>query len=306
MTQTAYWTSSRVLLRETVLRGELVNLSPLRIGAGGEPPLGSPVDLAVIRINMDGAKVPYIPGSSLKGTIRSQASAIAMRKGLEVCSGLSKSTCMENKRYVDTETGEQRLSDFIEKELRYGSPEKATEAFFKTACLMCRIFGAPSYASKVTFSDAYPVGNVRLGVRTGVAISRKTGAVAFGPYQVEYVEPGSRFTFSVTMRNLPNYALGLIAYVLKMMMDGEVAIGGFKTRGFGKITIENLIVMNREAGEPSLTLKSLEKDTDIELNISDYAKVEEDWAVSKGGDCLSLMDKLVEVWKNVNVAGSQK
>lgn len=294
-----YWTSSKIFLRETVFGGEFVALSPLRIGAGGEPPLGSLVDLAVIRINIGSSQVPYIPGSSLKGVFRSHAEAIARRKGLQTCSGLSKSTCMETKNYLDPSTGEQRLDRYIESQISQNNSEKAMEAFFKTACLMCKIFGAPMYASKAAFSDAYPLEEPLLGVRTGVAISRRTGAVAFGPYQVEYIEPGARFSFSITLRNLPNYALGLIASVLDMVRAGEVRIGGFKTRGFGKVGIENIWFRNKEANGDQRIMRSLEEGVDKELDIKGLSTLEDGWAVSRREQCIHLMERLIEVWENV-------
>ncbi|MEM4270334.1 MAG: CRISPR-associated RAMP protein Csx7 [Candidatus Caldarchaeum sp.] len=306
MTGKTYWTSSKILLRETVFEGQLVNLTPLRIGAGREPPLGALVDLAVLRIKIGDKNLPYIPGSSLKGVFRSHAEAIARVKDPKTCTGLSKGTCIETKTYFDPSSGETNLAKYIEEKLKHNEPEKAMEAFFKTACLMCKIFGAPSYASKAVFSDAYPDGETKLGIRTGVAISRKTGAVAFGPYQVEYVEPGSRFSFALTLRNIPNYALGLIAHVLNMVESGEVRIGGFKTRGFGKVTIENIRFRNREVGGTSSVLRSLEEGVDQEVDISSLVVQKNGWAVSEGSKCLQLMDRLMEVWDNAKLTSHQE
>ncbi|MEM1978329.1 MAG: CRISPR-associated RAMP protein Csx7 [Candidatus Caldarchaeum sp.] len=304
MSTPTYWTSSKIFLRETIFEGKLVNLTPLRIGAGREPPLGALVDLAVLRINIGGKNLPYIPGSSLKGVFRSHAEAIARLKDPKTCTGLSKETCVETENYVDPSVGEQDLGDYIEEKLRRNEPEKAMEAFFKTACLMCKIFGAPSYVSKAVFFDAYPEGEPALGVRAGVAISRKTGAVAFGPYQVEYIEPGARFNFTLTLRNLPNYALGLIAFVINMIRTGETRIGGFKTRGFGRVTIENIRFRNREMGNTPLVLKSLEEGVDQEIDISDLAIQENGWAVSEGEKCIKLIGRFIEVWENAKLTRS--
>jgi len=49
-----FWTSSSILLREMLIRGYITNIEPLRIGVGKEAPLGSLVDLAVLRINYGG------------------------------------------------------------------------------------------------------------------------------------------------------------------------------------------------------------------------------------------------------------
>ncbi|MEM3944828.1 MAG: RAMP superfamily CRISPR-associated protein, partial [Thermofilaceae archaeon] len=94
MSQQVPWSSHRVLLRLATIEGWLVNETPLRVGVGMEPPLGSAVDLT-IRVYLGGKSVPYIPGSSLKGIFRSTAIQLARAKGLSVCSGLSGDTCMD-------------------------------------------------------------------------------------------------------------------------------------------------------------------------------------------------------------------
>ena len=108
------------------------------------------------------------------------------------------------------------------------------------------MFGSPSYLSKVTFSDSIPVRrdggwNFSVGIKPGIAISRKTGSVRRGAFfRVEFVEPGSVFTFIMSAMNLPNYLLGILANVILDMNSGYVKVGGFKTRGFGRVEIRNL------------------------------------------------------------------
>jgi len=71
------WSAHSVIVREVVFEGYLVAESPLRIGVGRISPLGSAADLAVLRVNLNGKLVPYIPGSSLKGVFRSTAIQLA-------------------------------------------------------------------------------------------------------------------------------------------------------------------------------------------------------------------------------------
>ncbi|MCS7138274.1 MAG: CRISPR-associated RAMP protein, partial [Candidatus Caldarchaeum sp.] len=112
--------------------------------------------------------------------------------------------------------------------------------------------------------------------------------------------------FSLTLRNLPNYALGLIASVLEMIRMGEVRIGGFKTRGFGKVGVENLTFRNKEFDGPSSAMKSLEEGVDRDLDVSTLMVVEDGWAVSRGDQCLTLLKKLIEVWENAKIPSNQK
>jgi hypothetical protein len=67
--------------------------------------------------------------------------------------------------------------------LREGESEEAIKLFHEKACLLCKVFGSLSFTGHVEFSDAYPIGedgsvlDVPVGVRTGIAINRRTGAV---------------------------------------------------------------------------------------------------------------------------------
>lgn len=292
------WLSHSTLLRETVLEGYIINLEPLRIGSGREPPLEAPVDLAVLRIRYNGVNVPYIPGSSLKGVFRSYATLFARHKGLEVCTGLLKETCGEIKV-----VGGKRLNEYIDELMRSGSKD-AVKVFHENACLMCKIFGSTRYMSKVSFSDAYPIDesgqiiDVRTGVRTGIAIDRRTGAAQAGAlYRIEFVEPGARFRFIIRCRNLPNYAIGLLSLILRRVHEGVIKIGGFKSRGFGTVKVENLRFRNRSfIGEPDLIMVSLEPGVDKDVDLSGIVRLENGWMISEGENAWKVIEKLIEVW----------
>ena len=294
------WTSGRILMREVIFGGYFRNLEPLRIGSGRQSSLTSAVDLAVLRISLRGMDLPYIPGSSLKGCFRSVASALASLKGLDVCSGLAKETCLDLK-ILDSG---RRLGEEIESLMRTNQSAEAMKKFFQHACILCKIFGAPGYIGKVFFEDAYPIddnGDImsfRLGTRTGIAIDRRTGAAARGAlYTVEYVEPGARFKFRILCKNLPNYALGLLASAMRMVHEGEVKLGGFKTRGFGRVAIEDLKLRIRDFEKPELVdLRALENGVDREVRLSDIARMENGWVVVDGDNAWKALERLEGVW----------
>jgi len=297
---------SNILLRETIFEGIIVNEAPLRIGAGRADTLGSPIDLPVLRIEYAGNSVPYIPGSSIKGAFRSCAESLARTRGLDVCRGLSKMTCMDIKGYPNQE--DIKLGKFIEDRLRSGKIEEAVEAIWRGACIICKIFGAPSYSGKVFFSDAYPASikeAPRTGIKTGIAIDRRTGAV-YGRalFRVEYVEPGAKFKFSIRCRNLPNYALGLISETIHLLNSGFVRIGGFKTHGFGEVRFEDISFKSRdyyeaeEMKKPLLrSFKQFNDEADVEVDLSGVARLDEDgWIISE--DPWKVLDRLREAWNN--------
>jgi CRISPR-associated RAMP protein (TIGR02581 family) len=288
-----------------VLEGYLVAESPLRIGVGREPPLGSAVDLAVLRINLNGKLVSYIPGSSLKGVFRSTAIQLANRKGLTVCSGLSKGTCMDL-RYPEFDG--KTLLEKIQEEIRNRNYRRAIELFHEKACLLCKVFGAPSFTGHSEFNDSYPINekgevlDAPVGVRTGIAINRRTGAVHMGAlYQVEYVEPGARFRFSIGTTNLPNYALGLLAKILRMVNEGWVRVGGFKTRGFGELRVEGLrFTASGPTVQGSKLLAVDEKDKEVGLS-GDISSTQRGLEAS-GENAWRVLAKLEEVWDSVKLS----
>jgi CRISPR-associated RAMP protein (TIGR02581 family) len=294
-----------VITREVVFEGSFVAESPLRIGVGRESPLGSAVDLAVLRVNLNGKLVPYIPGSSLKGVFRSTAIQLANRKGLTVCSGLSKGTCMDL-RYPEFDG--KTLLDKIQEEIRNRNYRRAIQLFHEKACLLCKVFGAPSFTGHSEFNDSYPInekGDVQdapVGVRTGIAINRRTGAVHMGAlYQVEYIEPGARFRFSIRTTNLPNYALGLLAKILRMVNEGWVRVGGFKTRGFGELRVEGLrFAASGATVQGSKLLAVDEKDQEVDLS-GDISSTQRGLETS-GENAWRVLAKLEEVWDSVKLS----
>jgi CRISPR-associated protein Csm3 len=314
------WSAHSVVIREVVFEGYLVAESPLRIGVGRESPLGSAADLAVLRVNLNGKLVPYIPGSSLKGVFRSTAIQLANLRGLTVCSGLSKETCMDREypesreiasldELLGEEVGKKKhtLRDKIQNLIKNGDVRGALALFHEKTCLLCKVFGAPSFTGHAEFNDSYPVnenGDVQdapVGVRAGIAINRRTGGVHSGPYQVEYVEPGARFRFSLRTTNLPNYALGLLAKILRMVNEGWVRVGGFKTRGFGELRVDGLrFAASGATVQGSKLLAVDEKDEEVDLS-GDVSSTQRGLEAS-GENAWRVLAKLEEVWDSVKLS----
>ena len=296
------WTQTSIIFRKTIFRGYIKNVSPLKVGSGREPPFGSLVDSAVVRISIKDREVPYIPGSSLKGVFRSYASNLIKSHGLEACSGLSKESCVNIRKVEDV-----FLKDLIERHIKENRSEKAMELFFKNVCLVCKIFGSPSYRGKVIFSDSYPLdvnGGLlpfRLGARTGIAIDRRTGGISRGAfYTIEYVEPGCKFRFEISATNLPNYALGLLSTLIKMINNEEIKIGGFISRGFGQVKVEDLEIFSRDVFEVTQgnVMHSLEENVDEELNVANISEVKDGFLYFSKDNAWKLIDILEGVWNN--------
>jgi CRISPR-associated protein Csm3 len=268
------WYSHPVIYRVLTFHISILNEEPLRIGVGRGVPL-SPTDLPVITIRLPEGEFPYIPGSSLKGTFRSTAEYICRSVGFKVCqAGACSSMFLDEERGI-------RYGDRLDELLREEGKEKEVLELLSRYCLICKLFGSSGFSSHVHFEDAYPLESVSRGIKAGIAINRRSGAVQRGAlYQVEFVNPGHKFRGGIIMKNVPNYGLGLLVQVLEYLNEGIIRLGGFKSRGFGKVKVkvETIDGKTLEDGlyRPLSDVKKLpaldEHDREVEVDIGDVDK----------------------------------
>jgi CRISPR-associated RAMP protein (TIGR02581 family) len=187
--------------------------------AGADPTL---LDMNFVRTHhAELGRTVYLPGSSLKGVVRSYCEKIGRTVGLEVCNPLTDESCGRR----------------LERDARTASGAE----IYQDLCPICRLFGHTVMASHVWFADAYPTPETIRAVndteeRDGVAIDRISGAVAVGPFQLEVVTRGV-FQAQLTVRNFQLWQVGLLAVALRDMADGRMPIGFAKSRGLGQVEV---------------------------------------------------------------------
>jgi CRISPR-associated RAMP protein (TIGR02581 family) len=190
--------------------------------AGADPTL---LDMNFVRTtHAELGRTVYLPGSSLKGTVRSYCEKIGRTVGLKVCDPLDmRNSCGRRlERMAKTVSGAE---------------------IHQKLCPICRLFGHTVMASHIRFSDAYPTPetvrmvNDETEERDGVAIDRVSGAVAVGPFQLEVVTRGE-FGASLTLRNFQLWQVGLLAVALRDLADGRVPLGFAKSRGLGRVSLD--------------------------------------------------------------------
>lgn len=280
------WFTHFSLYRELNIRVKYTTLSPLRIGASKAKSLFSPVDLQVIRITLNGKEVPYIPGSSIKGIFRSTAEMLLNSYNKRAC---NMGQCSREK-VDDYSTRDEILQEAIKEYNKRSENINRVIGVLNEYCLICKIFGSNTYASHIAFSDAYPNNDVSTGVKTGIAINRRSGAVMRRAlYQVEFVNPGASFNGNIKCINLPNYGIGLILYIItKMVNEGIVGIGGFKSRGFGNVRmniegIDGIIVQDGK-------IANINKVNEIN-GIDEY-----DTTVKRAENVTELINEFIKAW----------
>ncbi len=188
---------------------------------------------------------PYIPGSSLKGVLRSHAERIARTLNFDpsvwrigACDPFGKEF-----RRRDSSCGEklQWHKDDAKKARREGrEPEcdPTPPTIYRVSCPICKIFGNTSLVGRLSVGDAYlqPGSNYNLERRDGVGIDRFTGGSAMhAKFDLEVVT-NATFETQLTLTNFELWQLGLLAYVLHDLSEGLVTIGAGKSRGLGHVS----------------------------------------------------------------------
>jgi CRISPR-associated RAMP protein (TIGR02581 family) len=225
------WLSYSKNIRTFTLDFNIKNLEPLHVGSGKVSNPFSPVYLTVMKLNIGGRELPIIPGSSLKGLLRSISHYICN-------SGENKiQTCEIG---TDNECGKKYRKE-IEEGISAG--EDSGVKVLKKLCVLCKLYGTSSYASRLIMMDGRLADDYLMEYRSGIAINRLTGETRKGSlFEYESISPGCVFSCRAYLVNSPNYLLGLLAKSLMMIDKGLFKLGGFKSRGHGLVRVENVKV----------------------------------------------------------------
>lgn len=167
-----------------------------------------------------GTDTVYLPGSSLKGVIRSHAERIARATGLTVCDPLGDDACGQKAVFRNSRTQASNGAEV-----------------YREMCPACKTFGHLVLASRFKASDAYPVNTDAMPVtsttRQMVAIDRRSGG-SINTFDMEVVTSG-QFTTKIVMQNFERWQIGLLALVLRDLLNGRVGLGFGKSRGLGQV-----------------------------------------------------------------------
>jgi len=236
-----FWEAFRHRL---IVTAELVCDTALRVGAGAEALLPTATDLPVVAV--DGR--PYIPGSSLRGVLRSHVERFV--RALEPRPGRGQGACDPLNEVAWCITREA-MRDLRAEARRRGQDgdDWLAQQVWERSCRVCRVFGSPWLASRVRIADLFCSSNVRPEVRDGVAIDREREAVR-NKFDFEVVPAGTRFRLEIVAENLgAAEELGVLWLGLQELAAGHVAVGGFKGRGLGRVHLEELRVRYVDAAD---------------------------------------------------------
>ncbi|GIW92210.1 MAG: CRISPR-associated RAMP protein [Pirellulaceae bacterium] len=237
-----------------------------RIGSGKEGETLS--DLGVV---LDPLGQPVLPGSSLKGRLRSTCECLAHALNMTACMLNQQATgvnCTSDVKYYhhvresyrrSTEQGIQARLQWIERH----------------TCDVCMLFGSPVMASRIQISDGVLQDWAEVvQIRDGVVIDRDSQTAVDGlKYDYEVVPPGSRFAVTIDLDNPSNKDLALFGAALFEWAGGNV-LGGFKSRGLGRFHLDNISVRGVDLSDPQQKIRFLTH-TEPKDRLSDLGNWEE-------------------------------
>jgi CRISPR-associated RAMP protein (TIGR02581 family) len=221
--------------------------SALHVGTGRISTVAG-TELPVIR---DTVGRPFIPGSSFKGALRSHLETLVRGKALPNTDLKCLACDPTGNECLDAEQMQRLKNKYKDNDA--GLAQAVTEK----SCLICQTFGSPWLASPVRVRDLPVVADEwfdQFDVRDGVAIDRDKGTVAVGPYDYEVIPAGTRFELYIVAENLAKWQRGLLWLGLRALRRGDVALGGFTSRGLGWVRLEEPEAHLLEGGDALLGL----------------------------------------------------
>ena len=215
------------LTKILTIKAQLVCVSGLHIGAGDTEMHIGGIDNTVIRNPL--TNVPYIPGSSLKGKIRSL---------LEWRSGAVREKPLS---WADYQNGERRDVLSILQLFGVGGGDKLTneEALVLGPSRLSFWDCELNEAWRKSIDDA---NRLTTEAKSENSINRISGK-AENPRYTERVIAGARFDFRLSMKVLERDEEGLLRTILSGLRLLEAdSLGGSGSRGYGKVKFENLTI----------------------------------------------------------------
>lgn len=215
------------LTKILTIKAQLVCVSGLHIGAGDTEMHIGGIDNTVIRNPL--TNVPYIPGSSLKGKIRSL---------LEWRSGAVREKPLS---WADYQNGERRDVLSILQLFGVGGGNQLTneEALVLGPSRLSFWDCELNEAWRKSIDDA---NLLTTEAKSENSINRISGK-AENPRYTERVIAGARFDFRLSMKVLERDEEGLLRTILSGLRLLEAdSLGGSGSRGYGKVKFENLTI----------------------------------------------------------------
>ncbi len=191
-------------------------------------------DMVPVSTLRKGKRIYYLPGTSLKGTLRSHFERIA--RTLK-----PKSVCLP---YYDPKGSASPpvISECESYGCGYRSrgedvKDNNSATAYADSCAACRLFGSLKFTGRFSVGDAYPLPShpPKLETRNSVAIDRFTGGTVRGAlFDLQALVDG-KFKADIRLTNFEIWQLAGVKLLLDDMTDELITVGSGRSRGFGRV-----------------------------------------------------------------------
>lgn len=224
-----------------VFEGKLEMRTGLHIG-GGKATL-SYTDSPVV-LTPEG--LPFIPGSSFKGTLRSTIEKMVA----SLHTDLLHSCGLPTKDVPDESCPTARQREIVEERRAHPNDDKILDKARQQLCQTCQLFGSPYAAARITVNDLYLINDEWSGstqIRDSVAIDRDSETAKPGAkYDFEVVPSTTVFALRLIIENATEQDLQLISIGLGEFVNGFGGVGGLRSRGLGACILNDLQIRYME------------------------------------------------------------
>ncbi len=180
-----------------------------------------------------GAEAVYVPGSSVRGALRTHCERIARTVGGTGADGRPRLSCNPVTNVADgpNYSCSRRLGELA---AQARGREPSGQRVYRESCAVCQLFGNGALAGRIAVRDAHVTAAPRIEARAGIAVDRLYGSTADGPYRYEVVTEG-RFETIIAVHNFTLAQLGLVGLALRDLEAGRLTLGFGRTRGLGRV-----------------------------------------------------------------------
>ncbi|WP_427338315.1 type III CRISPR-associated RAMP protein Csx7 [Caloranaerobacter sp. DY30410] len=215
-----------------IIKGSIKALTPIHIGTGENSFDPLQVDSTVIR---DENGKPYIPGSSLKGVLRSYIEVL-LKSGID---SKYKACLIVNEPCISDKFMKEIKEDINKNEDIDNKDYEIAKRIYDKMCDVCKVFGSSYFASKLKIRDCKLKQDMAyVERRDGICIDRETGTALDGrKYEFEQVAAGTEFEFYMSVDNLDDEHEELLKYIINILKSGELKVGGKTSIGLGNIKL---------------------------------------------------------------------
>ena len=244
------------LIKKLFINGKIELLTGLHIGGSSTALDIGGIDSNVIK-NANG--VPYIPGSSIKGKMRSllelKYSKYTQRTG-KVDSGMDKNA-------NDSNSDIQKLFGSVAKESDFKTRLIVRDAFLNNDIVRQMKEKADDFEKlELDYTEA----------KWEVSLDRLTSQPPHGPRQLERVPAGAEFDFSIVFTFYDEADKELVKMLLEgMQLLEDDYLGGSGSRGYGQIAFKDISISEKTAEnyqkhEPAKEIKTKPTLDEIDIN----------------------------------------